>query len=215
MKNQRDLQTRLFAFVKTETEPEMIDRKVRAIIEEAMKKFPEGNKKEIDALKVGMEAQIQMLKSPWLRYFITYDPRPALRQVRCPVLALIGSKDLQVEPEANLRAIDQALQKGGNKDFAVKELPGLNHLFQSCATGSLDEYAKIEETIAEVARPRKLQECSIHVQRRRLGRRPQRSNREVREVVSTVGESGCLPKAERAGPLETCKSSRRDAYSSE
>jgi uncharacterized protein len=30
----------------------------------------------------------------------------------------------------------------------VKQMPGLNHLFQSCTTGLLDEYAKIEETIA-------------------------------------------------------------------
>jgi pimeloyl-ACP methyl ester carboxylesterase len=148
LENQRDLQSRLFALLKTEKDPEVLKRAVRTIIDEAVAKLPDEKKKETAAHKAGVQAQIQMMKSPWLRYFIAYDPRPALREVRCPVLALVGSKDLQVEPESNLRAIEQALQKGGNKDFMVKQMPGLNHLFQTCTTGSLDEYAKIEETMA-------------------------------------------------------------------
>jgi pimeloyl-ACP methyl ester carboxylesterase len=144
---QRDLQRRLFALVKTETDPEALDQKVRAILDEHVSKLAEAKKKEAAVLKAGLQAQIQMLKSPWLRYFIRYDPRPALRQVRCPVLALVGAKDLQVPPEANLREIEQALREGGNKDFTVKQLPHLNHLFQTCTTGSLAEYAKIDETV--------------------------------------------------------------------
>jgi uncharacterized protein len=147
LENQRDLQSRLFALIKVEKDPDVLERAVRKMIDEAVAKLPD-EKKKTAAYKAGMQAQVQMMKSPWLRYFITYDPRPALREVRCPALALVGSKDLQVEPEANLRAIEQALQKGGNKDFMVKQMSGLNHLFQTCTTGSLDEYAKIEETIA-------------------------------------------------------------------
>ena len=64
------------------------------------------------------------------------------------VLSEVGSKDLQVPPEANLREIEQALRDGGNKDFVVKQLPQLNHLFQTCTTGSLAEYGQIEETIS-------------------------------------------------------------------
>ena len=45
-------------------------------------------------------------------------------------------------------AIEKALKAGGNKDFTVKELPGLNHLFQTCKTGAVSEYGKIEETLA-------------------------------------------------------------------
>ena len=43
-----------------------------------------------------------MLKTPWFRYFLTYDPRPALAKVKCPVLAINGEKDLQVPPKENL-----------------------------------------------------------------------------------------------------------------
>lgn len=72
-------------------------------------------------------------------------------KVKCPVLAINGEKDLQVPPKENLTAIEQALKAGGNKDYTVKELPGLNHLFQTSSTGSPMEYSKIEETISPAA----------------------------------------------------------------
>ena len=94
---------------------------------------------------------IDQLTSPWMEYFLAYDPVPALEQVRCPVLAMAGSKDLQVSPEENLVAIGRALEKGGNKHFEVKEFPELNHLFQECRTGLPAEYATIEQTFSPVA----------------------------------------------------------------
>src|ERR1035438_9766620 len=93
----------------------------------------------------------KQLTSPWYRYFLTYDPAPALRKVICPVLALNGEKDTQVPPKLNLPAIRKALEDGGNKNFEVDELPGLNHLFQHAKTGGFSEYAQIEETFAPEA----------------------------------------------------------------
>ena len=88
---------------------------------------------------------------PWLRFFLAYDPRPTLMKVRCPVLAINGSKDFQVPPQENLAAISAALKAGGNRDATVKELPGLNHMFQTATTGAMSEYAMIEETLAPAA----------------------------------------------------------------
>jgi fermentation-respiration switch protein FrsA (DUF1100 family) len=96
-------------------------------------------------------AQIKFITSPWSRYFLTYDPAVALRQVHCPVLVLNGSKDLQVSATQNLPAIRQALHDGGNQQVEIDELPGLNHLFQTANTGLPSEYAQIEETISPVA----------------------------------------------------------------
>jgi uncharacterized protein len=96
-------------------------------------------------------AQVKVLTSPWFRYFLAYDPAPALREVKCPVLALNGENDLQVPPAQNLPVIRKALQEGGNTNFEVVELPGLNHLFQTSKTGSPAEYARIEETMSPVA----------------------------------------------------------------
>lgn len=95
-----------------------------------------------------IDAQIATLRSPWYRFFLAYDPAPALRSLRCPVLALTGEKDLQVPAKPNVAAIRAALEAGGNTRSQVEELPGLNHLFQHATTGSPNEYARIEETIA-------------------------------------------------------------------
>lgn len=96
-------------------------------------------------------ALVAKLSDPWQRWFLKHDPRPTLAKVRCPVLALTGEKDIQVDPKENLPEIEKAVRSGGNGRVSVRELPGLNHLFQTCKTGALSEYAKIEETFAPAA----------------------------------------------------------------
>jgi len=96
-------------------------------------------------------AQIKTTTSPWFHCFLTFDPVEYLSMVKCPVLAINGELDLQVPPEENLLAIEKALIFGGNSNYEIKELKGLNHLFQTAKTGSPTEYSKIEETIAPVA----------------------------------------------------------------
>jgi pimeloyl-ACP methyl ester carboxylesterase len=83
----------------------------------------------------------------WFRYFLSHDPRPALRQLHCPVLVLNGEKDLQVLPDQNLPEIEKALREAGNPDVTIVRLPNLNHLFQTATKGTPDEYASIEETM--------------------------------------------------------------------
>lgn len=95
--------------------------------------------------------QVNQLTSPWMQYFIKYNPAIALRKVKCAILALNGEKDLQVPPKENLEAIKSALEKGGNKKVTTKELANLNHLFQECKTGSPNEYAEIEQTFSPIA----------------------------------------------------------------
>jgi hypothetical protein len=93
-------------------------------------------------------AQLAALHSPWFRFFLDYDPRPALEAVRCPVLALFGEKDMQVSPKQNLPVMEKALKKGGNPDVTFKVIPGANHLFQKAKTGSPSEYAALEKDFA-------------------------------------------------------------------
>jgi uncharacterized protein len=89
--------------------------------------------------------------APEFRTLVNYDPVPTLQRVKCPVLALNGSKDIQVEPVKNLTLIKDALAKGGNPNGTVKCLEGLNHLFQTCAQQPDIHYEKIEETMAPLA----------------------------------------------------------------
>lgn len=98
-----------------------------------------------------IEAQARALTSPWMHWFLHYDPRPMLRELQAPILAVIGSKDLQVLPEQNLAATSEALREGGNPDFTVRELDGLNHLLQPAETGLGTEYGQIEVTMAPAA----------------------------------------------------------------
>ncbi len=95
--------------------------------------------------------QIKQELIPWLKYFIATDPAQFWDKVKCPVLALNGEKDIQVDANENIPAIKAALEKAGNKNITAKIFPGLNHLFQHCITCTVQEYGEIEETVAPEA----------------------------------------------------------------
>ena len=99
----------------------------------------------------GLEAIIRPVLSPWFRNFLVFNPRDYLKKVRCPVLSIIGGNDLQVPAKENNKAIKIALKSAKNNDFTVRELPDLNHLFQTSESGSPSEYGKIEETFSPSA----------------------------------------------------------------
>jgi uncharacterized protein len=122
--------------------------KLETLARAAIALIPEAERKALgDLSSKAIEQQIGRINSPWFRFFLTFDPQTVLVKVRCPVLALNGEKDLQVPCKDNLAAIESALKSGGNTKVTIKELPGLNHLFQPCKTGAPSEYASIEQTI--------------------------------------------------------------------
>ncbi|MBL7473284.1 alpha/beta hydrolase family protein [Robertkochia sediminum] len=109
--------------------------------------------KNINAL---IESQVNTSIKPWSRYFLKYNPADEIEKLQIPVLSLNGSKDTQVNAKINQNGIRQALINGGNKDYKILELENLNHFFQECETGKMDEYRKIEQTFSPIA----LQEIS-------------------------------------------------------
>jgi len=115
------------------------------------KELPDLNIPKGSTVNDFIDLQIKQLISPWMLNFIRYNPAPILEKVKCPVLAINGSKDLQVPANVNLPAIEKALKKGGNKKVTITELPGLNHLFQECITGAPSEYYSIEQTMSPLA----------------------------------------------------------------
>ena len=116
-------------------------------LSEAEKKALEIEDNSDEGLKASEEAAATFA-SPWMRFFLNHDPAPVLARVKCPVLAVIGSLDLQVLPDQNMPLIKKALKDGANPRFETKVFPGLNHLFQHAKTGQLSEYGQIEETMA-------------------------------------------------------------------
>jgi pimeloyl-ACP methyl ester carboxylesterase len=117
---------------------------------EAVTKFldslTESERKSLDLDKAPVDSLVGRVADPWMAYFFKYDPRTTLGRVRCPVLAVNGELDLQVVPGANLAAIETAVKAGGNEKVTTKQLPKLNHLFQTANTGLPNEYGQIEET---------------------------------------------------------------------
>jgi pimeloyl-ACP methyl ester carboxylesterase len=132
------LNDRIYMLLKAEKDNPSIDDKLTALLSE----MAQGR---------DVSGFVKAYSSPWFRYFINFNPEPYLQKVKCPVLALNGSKDIQVAAKENLAAIETAVKSNGNKKVTTKEIPDLNHLFQTATTGSMDEYGKIEETFSPVA----------------------------------------------------------------
>ncbi len=96
-------------------------------------------------------ALVNQLSSPWMIDFIRLDPAVYLEKVRCPILAINGSKDLQVPSKENLQIIENIKKNSKNAKIEIRELENLNHLFQECKTGAISEYRTIEQTISPLA----------------------------------------------------------------
>lgn len=132
-----------YGLVRQEKDPAVLTDKLRALVKES------GLDSAIPP--AALEPQLRMMTSPWFRFFLDYDPLPNLRNTKSPVLALYGEKDLQVPPTINMPLLQQALAVAGNTQADVRQLPGLNHLFQHAYSGSPTEYAAIEETFSPEA----------------------------------------------------------------
>ena len=144
----REAQQRMFAIVKQEQDDSVATAMLETVLKDAIDQLSEEERNALGDIEAYLNAQIRQVISPWFRFFLTYDPIPAMMKVKCPVLAINGELDLQVPPKENLGAIEQALKASGNTKYTIKEFPKLNHLFQTAETGSPIEYAKIEETMS-------------------------------------------------------------------
>jgi pimeloyl-ACP methyl ester carboxylesterase len=135
-----DFNKQTYALIRQEKNPATLEAKLNDLVQSSAM--------SASLPPAALQSQMRMLVSPWFRYFLDYDPVPALQKITCPVLALHGEKDMQVPPKENLSRIEKAMQDTGTKDFQSAELPGLNHLFQHSPTGAPTEYGGIEETMA-------------------------------------------------------------------
>lgn len=85
----------------------------------------------------------------WMHWALNFDPATDWGQVRVPVLAIFGSKDLQVDPAQNIPPLRQAL--ADNSDVTITTLDGLNHLLQKANTGLGNEYMTLPPEIDPAA----------------------------------------------------------------
>jgi uncharacterized protein len=139
---------RMFEILRSEKDPATRGSKLREAAKSTIAAAAEQDLKDAGGPEAYVESMVKGVDTPWFRFFLDHDPRPALRKTTVPVLALNGALDLQVPVDMNLPVIEQVLKESGNKDVTAKSLPGLNHLFQRAKTGSPSEYAQIEETMS-------------------------------------------------------------------
>ncbi len=145
----KKLSNKIFDYIATAKDTTGMDKMLESILNEALQNAPEDIKIKYTP-EIIAEVKNQF-ENPWLLYFIKTDPADYIEKITIPTLVLNGEKDVQVLPPLNLPAYEKVLQKAGNKDYTVKELPGLNHLFQTAETGNVQEYGEIEETFSPQA----------------------------------------------------------------
>jgi pimeloyl-ACP methyl ester carboxylesterase len=137
----------VIALAASDMESAEVAAQIRGVMAAAAADVPSGFEHLVS--DAAIEQTVAAFTDPWMRYFLAYQPQPALEALTIPVLALVGDLDLQVSAELNIPALEAAL--GGNSDATVTELDGLNHLFQTANTGAVSEYGQIEETLAPEA----------------------------------------------------------------
>ncbi|MCR4811747.1 MAG: alpha/beta hydrolase [Bacteroidales bacterium] len=125
-----------------------LDSLYKALASNYSKGLSKTDRKKISLSAFEASQMAAQMKMPWMQRFVQLDPTPYLKKVKCPVLALNGSKDLQVSAIENLAAITKSVKPNL---LTVKQLDGLNHLFQHCDKGLPSEYMLIEETFAPEA----------------------------------------------------------------
>lgn len=143
--------TKVYKIIKQSTSMEQLKTDLTNYYKQALKENPSSEKPNGMSDDEFINLIVEDMATPWMQYFISYNPVPTLEKVKCPVLAINGDKDLQVPPKENLEGIKKAVTKGGNKKVTTIELPNLNHLFQECTTGSPNEYGTIEQTFSPTA----------------------------------------------------------------
>lgn len=137
---------RVHSIVKSETDEKRIEQKIDEEIAAYDRTLPDLQKQLFKPAAAEVKTYMPMYKTPWYRYFITFDPQPVLKNVKVPVLALNGELDLQVSAKENLELIGAGLKANG--DVTLKAFPKLNHLFQTSQTGLPSEYGQIDETMS-------------------------------------------------------------------
>ena len=141
------LSDQLYRLVRKSKDRKEAARRIGDFWDEQSAKLTPEDQKRYNMTPEGKYTSIQQLSSPWFFTLFHLDPKVYIKKVHCPVVAINGEKDLQVDAVANQQLMRKYLSKKQNHQFHI--VPNANHLLQTCATGSPSEYGNIEETIGE------------------------------------------------------------------
>jgi pimeloyl-ACP methyl ester carboxylesterase len=119
----------------------------RSLVDAQVSAVPEAQRQLLGTVAVLsdrlLNQTLEVLQSPWMRFFIGFDPSMALRHVVCPVFAAFGGRDLEVPAAANRAQFAAALTEARNYEVTVKAYSEANHLFMPAVTGQIAEYVTL------------------------------------------------------------------------
>lgn len=148
LKSTLEVNKKAYQLINDYYEQDELATRLRDLFEHAIKEHPILLTEPDLTQEEYLTKTIDTYTDSWMQFFLTYDPAPALSKVKSLVLAINGTKDLQVDADQNLPIIKKALTKGGNTAIQINYISGVNHLFQESKTGALQEYGEIEQTLA-------------------------------------------------------------------
>ncbi len=128
-----------------------IDKGIEATVYKETSKTVDGKVNGMNAKALTDLYKGQGYSGVWFRKYVALEPTIFISKLQCSVLAINGTLDMVVRCDENLKAIQGALQAGGNKHFEIVPLPNLNHLFQTTKPGPVVTYDKIGETFSPIA----------------------------------------------------------------
>ena len=140
IEHSQQLDRMAYAAVRSEKSPAALEARLKELVEKS------GLNGAMPP--AALQEQMRLMTTPWFREFLDFDPEQLFAQLKCPVLALNGDRDLQVDADDTVPLLRSAYEKSGNKDFTVAEITGVNHLFQRAPSGSPALYGAFEDTIA-------------------------------------------------------------------
>ncbi|HSK11007.1 MAG TPA: alpha/beta hydrolase [Vicinamibacterales bacterium] len=143
------LQRKMFAAVRSGEGWDAVVAEVEALTRESLERLPEAQRKPLGDVggfaRKNAEQQVAAVKNPWFRFFLDYDPAPALAKLGIPVLAVFAERDTQVPAALNREVMEQAFEKGGHRDHTITVVPKANHLYQEATTGGPAEYPMLKK----------------------------------------------------------------------
>ncbi len=129
---------------------EQFSKNVNDFVSRNFELFPEEVKSKASANEIAA-SYVAFLDNDWARQFIVFQAPDYLHQIKCPILVLNGSEDIQVPPIKNQESFKQNISTVSQPHSLVKIIPGVNHLFQTCKKCTVLEYGELEETFSVTA----------------------------------------------------------------
>lgn len=144
----RNFNYNFFNLALTEKEIKNITEKMSLLYNELTQDLSEDEKAELQINEAMISRTAIQLRSPWMQYFLAFNPSDYLKKIKIPVLAINGSLDIQVDADENLSAIERYLTEAKNKNFKIVKIENVNHVLQTSKTGVIRDYMLNKETVS-------------------------------------------------------------------